>query len=114
MAGLPALPRPDDAAVFDAEVTLHDTDHRVDDQDIAEEKIERALRARHSRRKTDAVAKRFAAAVQAFIAVNSVILLDHREQRRVRQADAVANCRTVQSGIVSARNSDHDTYLMRP
>src|SRR5271170_6541599 len=102
------LAEADDAAVFDAEVALHNTDHRIDDQDVTEEKIERALRARYSCGKTDAVAKRFAAAVQTFIAVNGVILLDHREQRRIGQADAVADRRTVKSGIISAPNSDHD------
>ena len=47
--------------------------------DVAEEKIERALRACHARRETHAVAQRLAAAVQAFVAVDGVILLDHRD-----------------------------------
>src|SRR5271169_2231067 len=55
------LAEADDAAVFDAEVALDDTDHRVDDQNIAEKKVECALRAGYARRKTYAVAKRFAA-----------------------------------------------------
>ena len=102
------LAEADDAAVFDSEVAFDDADDRVNDQHIAEEKIERALRARHACGKADAVAQRLAAAMQAFIAINGVIFLDDRNQRRVGEPHAVANRRTIQGRIISARDRDHD------
>ena len=101
------LAEADDAAVLDAEIAFDDADDRIDHQDVAEEKIERALRAGHAGGKPDAVAQRLAAAVQAFVAVDGVILLDDGDQRRVGQTDAVADRRAIKSGVVPACDRDH-------
>ena len=111
--GIAGLAEANDAAVFDAEVTFDDADHRVDDQNIAEEQVERALRARHSGCKPDAVAQRLAAAVQAFIAIDGVILLDDRDQRRVGKRTPSPTVGPYKSRIVSARDRDHGD-LTRP
>ena len=89
------------------EVAFDDADHRVDDQHIAQKHIQRALRAGDAGRESDAVAQRLAAAVQAFIAVDGVIFLDDGYERRIGEADAVADRRAVQRRIVLARNRDH-------
>ena len=74
------LAEADHAAVLDAEIAFDDADHRVDDEDIAQQQVERALGAGHAGREPDAVAQSLAAAVQAFIAIDRVILLDHGDQ----------------------------------
>ena len=83
--GIAGLAEADDAAVLDAEIAFDDADHRIDDQHVAEQQIERALRAGHAGRETDAVAQRLAAAMQTFIAVDGVIFLDDGDQRRYRR-----------------------------
>ena len=112
--GIAGLAEADDAAVLDAEVAFDDADHRIDDQNVAEQQVERALRAGHAGGEPDAVAQRLAAAVQAFIAVNGVILLDDGDQRGVGEANAVADRRAVQSRVVPACNRDHQRALTRP
>ena len=79
--GIAGLAEPDDAAVFDAEIAFDDADDRVDHQHVAKKKIERALRAGHAGGEPDAVAQRLAAAVQAFVAIDGVILFDDGDQR---------------------------------
>ena len=74
IAGLPALPNADDAAVLDAEVAFDDAEHRVDQHDIAQQQVERALRAGDAGGQPDAVAQRLAAAMQAFVAIDRVIM----------------------------------------
>ena len=106
--GIAGLAEPDDAAVLDAEIAFDDADHRIDHQHVAEQKIERALRAGHAGGKPDAVAQRLAAAVQAFIAVNGVVLLDDGDQRRVGKAHTVADGRAIERGIVSAWDRNHE------
>ncbi len=66
-----------DAAVADAEIALDDSDHRIDHEDIAQQKIQRAFGAGYASH-SDAVAQCLAAAMQTFIAVDGVVLLDHR------------------------------------
>ena len=81
------LAEADDAAVLDAEIALHDTEHRVDHHDIAEQQIERALfGAGDASREARAVAQRLAAAVQAFVAVDGVVFFDRRRSARCRRA----------------------------
>ena len=105
--GIAGLAEADDAAVFDAEIAFDDADDRIDDQNVAQEKIERALRAGHAGGEPDAVAQRLAAAMQTFIAVDGVILLDDGDQRGVGEANAVADRRAVQRRIVPACDRDH-------
>ena len=99
------LTKSDDAAVLDTEVALDDADDRIDHQDVAKKKVERALRAGHAGGKTDAVAQRLAAAMQTFIAVDGVVVLDNGDQRSIGKADAVADGRAIESGIIPARES---------
>ena len=110
--GIAGLAEADDAAVSDAEVALDDPEHGIDDDDIAEQEIQRALRAGDPGH-ADAVAKRLAAAVQAFVAVDRVVPLDDRGQRGVGRAER----RRPWSGRKEPRNLGgrcvHD-YLMRP
>ena len=114
MAGLPALPRPTTRPCLDAEIAFDDTDDRIDDEDVAEQEVERTLRAGHAGREPDAVAQRLAAAMQAFVAVDGVILLDDGDQRGIGKADAVADGRAIESSIVPARDRDHGRSLTRP
>ena len=95
--GIAGLAEADDAAVLDAEIAFDDTDDRIDDEDVAEQEVERALRAGHAGGEPDAVAQRLAAAVQAFVAVDGVILLDDGDQRGVGEANAVADGRAVKA-----------------
>ena len=105
--GIAGLAEADHAAVLDAEVALDDADHRINNQNVAHEQIERALRAGHACRKSDAITQRLAATVQALIAVDCVILLDDGDQRRIGKADAVANRRAVKGRVIPACNRDH-------
>jgi hypothetical protein len=75
--GIASLSDPDDAAGANPEIALHDADNRIDDQHVAEQEIESAFGARDTSH-ADAVTQRLAAAVKAFVAVGSMILLDDR------------------------------------
>ena len=112
--GIAGLAEADDAAVLDAEIAFDDADHRIDDEDVAEQEVERALRAGHAGGEPDAVAQRLAAAMQAFVAVDGVILLDDGDQRGIGQADAVADRRAIEGRIVPACDRDHGRSLTRP
>ena len=89
------LAEADDPAVLDAEIAFDDADDRIDDENVAEKEVEGALRAGHAGGEPDAVAQRLAAALQAFIAINAVILLNNGDQRGVGEADAIADRRAV-------------------
>ena len=107
MAGLPALPRPTmrPSLIPRSPLTMPITGSMT--SDVAQQQVERALRAGHAGGEPDAVAQRLAAAVQAFVAVDGVILLDDGDQRGIGEAHAVADRRAVERRIVPARNRDH-------
>src|SRR6266851_4535685 len=63
--GIAGLADPDDAAMADAEIAFDDPDDGIDHDDIAQQEIQRALRAGDPGH-PDSVAKGFAATVQAF------------------------------------------------
>ena len=50
------LAEADNSAVLDTEVALDDAQHRIDDNDVAEQEIERALRTGHTGCQTGPVA----------------------------------------------------------
>ena len=70
--GIAGLAEADDAAMADAEVALDDPEHGIDDDDVAEQEIQRPLGAGDAGH-ADPVTQGLAAAVQAFVAVNRVI-----------------------------------------
>ena len=74
---------------------------------VAKKKVERALRAGHAGGEPDAVAQRLAAAMQAFVAVDGMIVLDDGDQRGVGETDAVADRRPIKGRIIAAANRDH-------
>ena len=104
----------DDLAVLHAEVALHDPDDGIDDGRVAKEKVERALGIGQTGRHAEPVAQGLAAAVQAFVAIDGIVLLDDGDERRVGETDAVADGRAVESGIFRARYFGHDRSLTRP
>ena len=96
----------DDAAVADAKVAFDDPDHRIDDDDVAQQEIQRALGAGDAGH-ADPVAQGLAAAVQAFVAVNGVILLDDRHQLGVAEPNEVALGRAVNRRVIAAVDRRH-------
>lgn len=100
-----------DPSLADAEVALHDAEHRIDEHDIAEQHVERALCAGHAGDHPDAVAKGLAAAMQAFVAIDRVVVLHHGDQRGVAQPDAVSGGGSVQGGILGAGDAGHGLRL---
>ncbi len=109
--GVARLADTDDAPMANAEIAFDDSDHRVDHEDVAKQKIKGAFGARDARH-PDAIAKRLAAAMQAFIAVNSMVHLDHSCQRGVAKADRVASRRTVKGCIVTPVDPCHFIKLL--
>ena len=87
--GIAGLADADDAAVADAEIAFDDPDHRIDHDDVAQQEIQRALGAGDAGH-ADAVAQGLAAAMQAFVAVDGVVLFDDGRQRGVAEPDGVA------------------------
>src|SRR6202034_4458128 len=69
---------------------------------------ERALRACYAGGEPDAVAQGLAAAVQAFVAVDGVILFNDGNKRLVGEADTVADGWAIKRGVVSACDRNHD------
>ena len=108
------LAEADDPAVLDAEVALDDAEHRIDDDDVADQHVERAVRALHAGGQPHAVAQRLAAAVQAFVAGDGVVVLDLGPELGVAEADAVAHGRAVHRGIVGAGHRCHGQAPLKP
>ncbi len=70
----------DDLAVLDANVAFDDADHRINDQRVADQHVERPVGAVMTGHQAHAVAQGLAAAVQALIAGHRVVELDLGEQ----------------------------------
>ena len=104
MSGLPALPIADDPAAANSDVRLHDApviqNHRVGDH-----QVEHAACGGRRRRLAHAVAQHLAAAELRFVAGHCEIALDLDQQFGVGQPDAIAGGRTVEIGVLAARNS---------
>ena len=82
--GIAALADADNATMPDAKITFDDSDHGIDDEDVAQEKIQRTFGAGNAGH-ADAITQRLAAAMQAFVAVNRVILFHDRNQLGIAQ-----------------------------
>ena len=106
IGGIAGLADADDAAVADAEVAFDDAEHGIDDHDVAEQEVQRALGAGDAGH-ANPVAQGLAAAVQAFVAVNRVILFDDRGQRGVAEPNPVACGRAIKRRIVAAVDARH-------
>jgi hypothetical protein len=85
MSGLPALPIAAMRPSFD----------------VGDDRVDRALRARHLRL-SHAVADHLAAAELHFLAVGGEVLLDLDEEFGVGEANLIAGCRTEHIGISGA------------
>src|SRR5206468_514098 len=96
----------DDTTMPDAEIALDDADDGIDYQHVAEQEIERAFRAGDAGH-ADAVAQRLAAAMQAFVAIDRVILLDQRDQRGITKTNRVARGRAVKGGVITPVDHRH-------
>ena len=94
----------------DAEIALDDPDHRIDDDDVAQQEIERPLRAGDTGH-ANSVAKGFAATMQAFVAIHGVVLLHHGRQRGVAKPDGVTRGRAVKRRVITAVDAGHVTPL---
>ena len=101
----------DDLAVLDADVAFDDAEHRIDDQRIAQQHVERAHGAVIARRQAKAVAQRLAAAMQAFLARNGVVVLDLGEERGVAEPDRIARRRAIHMRVVFAAHLGHGLRL---
>ena len=97
----------DDAALFDADVAFYDTQHRVDDDGVGDQHVERPSGAVEASDEADAVAQRLAAAMQAFVAGNRIVMLDLGQQRRIAEAHRIAGGRAIERGIMCTGNLDH-------
>ena len=94
----------------DAEIALDDPDDGIDHDDVAQQEIQRALRAGDPGH-PDPIAKGFAATVQAFVAIDGVVFLHHGRQRGVSKPDGVTRGRTVECRVVPAIDACHVTTL---
>ena len=91
-----------------AEIAFDDPDHGIDDDDVAKQEIQRALGAGNAGH-ADAVAQGFAAAMQAFVAVNGVILFDDRGQCGIAEPNLVTRGRTVKCRVIVTVDARHCT-----
>src|ERR1700682_2323640 len=106
--GIAGLADPDDAAMADAEIALDDPDDGIDHDDVAQQEIQRALRAGDPGH-PDPIAEGLAATVQAFVAIDGVVLLHHGRQRRVAKPNGVTRSGTVECRVVPAIDACHVT-----
>ena len=91
-----------------AEVAFDDTDDGIDNDDVAKQEIQRSLGAGNAGH-ANSVTQGFAAAMQAFVAVNGVIFFDDRRQRGVAEPNLVACGRAVKCGVVVTVDARHFT-----
>ncbi len=108
--GVAGLSEADDPAMADTEVSFDDPENGIDDDDVAKQEIQRTLRTGDTGH-ANSVTKGFAAAMQAFVAINGKVFFDHRRQRRVAEPDRVTGSRTVERRVVAAVDARHVTPL---
>src|SRR5262249_53157897 len=106
--GVAGLADRDDPAVADADVGLHDPpgvdDHRAGDDDV-----EHARRAGRASGLAHAIADDLAAAELRLLAGRREVTLDADEQLRVGQTHSITGGRTVEIGVLPARQPErHD------
>src|SRR5207244_1763937 len=103
--GVARLADADDPAVANADVGLHDPPV-IDDDDVGDDRVERAGRSRGARRLAHAVTNDLAAAELRFLTRHREIALDADQELRVRQPRAIARRRAVEVGVLPARHPD--------
>ncbi len=101
----------DDSAVLDPHIALDDADHRIDDESVAQQHVERAHGAVVAGHQPEAVAQGLSPAMQAFFSGNSMIMLNHRKQRCVAEPNGITGRRPVHTRVVAA---SHDGHGVRP
>ena len=112
---VPGLADADDAAVLDPDVGLHDAQHGVDQHDVRDHEVERALRRRDRAVRAETVPQRLAAAEYALVARHQQVLLDLGPQIRVAEPDAVSRRRPEQLGVRAPRHlASHHAPLVKP
>ena len=88
-------------------MALDDPQDGIDEQRVAKQEVERAIRVGDARREPEAVAQRLSAAVQALVAVDGMILLDDGDEGRVAKVHFVADGRTIQRGVARPGDAHH-------
>ena len=92
-----------DAAVLDADVGLHHTEHRVDDRHVGDHQVGRAARTRDPVVHAHALAQALAAAEDDLVAgCPAQVALDLDKEAGIAQPDAVADGGTEQADIFVA------------
>ena len=104
----------DHSALLDAKIALANSKYRIDEHDIAQKHVERAHGTVIARHQTQPVAKRLAAAMQALIALEHMVVFDLRQERRITQADRITRGRSVHRGIVSPVHPGHGSSSLYP
>src|SRR5262249_39439996 len=93
--------------VLDADVALHDPEHRVHDDHRGDDQIEHAVGVSAARDLTHPVAYGLAAAVDRLLARRHERALDLGDQRGVGKPEAVADRRAVERGVRLPRDAAH-------
>src|SRR5258706_12378651 len=94
--GITGLADADDAAMADAEIAFDDPDDGIDHDDVAQQEIERALRAGDTGH-ANSVAKSFAPTLQNILAIEGLVPPPHRRPPLVAQPTPPPWCRAVKA-----------------
>jgi hypothetical protein len=101
--GIPRLAHARDAAVFDADVRLHDAPV-IEDQRIGDDEIEHALGRRGPGRLAHAVADHLAAAELHLVAIGREVALDLDHEIGVGEPDSIADGGAVEIRVLPPRD----------
>src|SRR5215471_5151689 len=94
-------------SILDPDVRFDDTDQRVHDDHVGDDRVERTLAVCQARYLSHAVAHRLAPAVDLLIAWKQQAAFDLTDELGVGQPEPVARGRTVQVGVLLAWNVCH-------
>lgn len=102
---VPRLPDAGNASVPDADVGLADSQYGVDDQDVGDDEVQRAVGIGEVAVHPHAFAHGLAAPEHRLVAVDGGVVFDLRQQLGVSQPDTVPGGGPVQFGVVTARDA---------
>src|SRR5579862_9241073 len=117
--GVAGLTDADDQSVLDADVGLHDAEHRVHDDHRANDEIEDAVGVAAAGNLAHTVAHDFAAAVDGFLAGQHEAPFDAGNERRVGEPEAITLGRAIKRRVRLPRDGAHRakpplTRLLKP
>ena len=109
--GISGFAHTDDLAVLNADIALHNAQHRVDDRGVLDHHIQPARGRGRGGVKAHPVAHHLAGSGQTLVAIDRMVVLNLGQQRSVAQTHHIARCWSIRGRIGRPCQSGHDPLL---